>query len=169
MGRGTEQASDGEPQIRPLELTESVFCELVELARKIYFFEGMAIDELDWICKHIGFFEFPDGTPIIRQGGPGDSFFLVYKGRALVRVNRGFLRRTLEVATLVRGHVFGEMALVLDQPRSADVIAEGEVQAFVIKRKVFEQVMRDNVHFADAVRDLVRRRTGENDFVMAYT
>jgi CRP-like cAMP-binding protein len=169
MGRDTKQASEGEPQIRPLELTESVFHELVELAREIYFFEGMPIDELDWICQRIGFFEFPDGTPIIRQGGPGDSFFLVYKGRALVRVNRGFLRRNLDVATLVRGHVFGEMALVLDEPRSADVVAVGDVQAFVVKRKVFEQVMRDNAHFADAVRDLVTRRTRENDFVKAYT
>ena len=169
MGRGARQAKEDEPQIRQLELTEPIFQELLDLARKVYFFEGMAIDELDWVCKRIGFFEFPDGTPIIRQGGPGDSFFLVYKGRALVRVNRGFLRRTLDVATLVRGHVFGEMALVLEQPRSADVIAKGDVQVFVVKRKVFEHVMRDNTHFADAVREIVRRRTGENDFVMAYT
>lgn len=160
---------DEDSEIRQLDLTESIFQELLDLSRQIYFFEGIPIEELNWLCKRISLFEFPDETHIIRQGGPGDSFFLLYRGRALVRVNRGFLRRSLEVATLVRGHVFGEMALVLDQPRSADVITEGAVQAFVIPRRVFETLMKDNPHFADAVRQLVTKRTQENDFVMAYT
>ena len=161
---GAEEA----PEIRELPLTEAIFQELAELTRNIYFFEGIPVEELEGLCRGIGLFEFPDQTYILRQGSPGDSFFLIYKGRAKVRVERGFLRRNLEVATLVRGHVFGEMALVLDQPRSADVIADGPVQTFVIHRRVFEAVFRDNNLFAKQVNDLVRRRTQENDFVKAY-
>ena len=164
LGRTEEK-----PEIRELALTEAIFQELAELTRNIYFFEGIPVENLNELCREIGFFEFPDETTILRQGSPGDSFFLMYSGRAKVRVNRGFLRRTLDVATLVRGHVFGEMALVLDQPRSADVIADGPVQSFVIRRKVFEAILQDNKLFAKEVHELVRRRTQENDFVKAYT
>ncbi len=161
--------TDQEPEIRELELTEAIFQDLAELTRNIYFFEGIPVENLNDLCRGIGLFEFPDETVILRQGSPGDSFFLMYSGRAKVRVNRGFLRRTLDVATLVRGHVFGEMALVLEQPRSADVVADGPVQSFVIRRRVFEQVLRDNKLFAQQVHELVQRRTQENDFVKAYT
>jgi len=167
--RRSSRRGEDEPEIRELELTEEIFQELAELTRNIYFFEGIPVEELSELCRGIGLFEFPEGTCILRQGSPGDSFFLVYTGRAKVRVNRGFLRRTLEVATLVRGHVFGEMALVLDEPRSADVVADGPVQSFVFRRKVFETVLKDNALFAEQVRELVRKRTQENDFVKAYT
>ncbi len=167
--RRSPRRADEEPEIREIELSEEIFQELAELTRNIYFFEGIPVEDLNDLCRGIGLFEFPEGTCILRQGSPGDSFFLMYSGRAKVRVNRGFFRRTLEVATLVRGHVFGEMALVLDEPRSADVIADGPVQSFVIRRKVFEAVLKDNALFAQEVRELVRKRTQENDFVKAYT
>ena len=166
--RRTMRGAGEEPEIRELKLTESIFQELAELSRNIYFFEGIPVENLNELCQDIGLFEFPADTSIVRQGSPGDSFFLMYSGRAKVRVKRGFLRGTLEVATLVRGHVFGEMALVLDQPRSADVIADGPVQSFVIRRRVFEAILKDNKLFAKKVHELVKRRTQENDFVKAY-
>ena len=133
-----------EPEIRELKLTESIFQELAELSRNIYFFEGIPVENLNELCQDIGLFEFPADTSIVRQGSPGDSFFLMYSGRAKVRVKRGFLRGTLEVATLVRGHVFGEMALVNDDhKRRASIRAKENTFMMAFEREALEQLAAD--------------------------
>jgi len=69
---------------------------------------------------------FRAGDPIVKKGDTGIGFYLILSGQA--RVERG----GQSVATLGAGQYFGEMALLDDQPRSADVKAVGPVQCLVL-------------------------------------
>jgi hypothetical protein len=72
--------------------------------------------------------EFAPGEKIVERGQPGREMYLVLEGEAQVRAEDG--RSTL--AALRRGDVFGEMALLRSAVRSADVVADGNVEVLVI-------------------------------------
>jgi CRP-like cAMP-binding protein len=58
---------------------------------------------------------------VVREGDPGDAMFLILEGELRVRV----IRRSKEsiLATLKAGDFFGEISLLDEGPRSADVVA----------------------------------------------
>src|SRR2546430_15036923 len=78
---------------------------------------------------------FEPGTPIVRKGERGETFFVSLDGEA--RVHMGGKRR----ARLGMGDFFGEMALLDGGARSATVTAETQVHAMRISRRRFLQVV----------------------------
>lgn len=76
------------------------------------------------------------GTSIVRAGDAGTAFFVLIDGAARVVPPKGRARR------LGSGDFFGEMALFDDSPRSADVVAEGEVLVMTISRSAFGKLLR---------------------------
>lgn len=77
--------------------------------------------------------KFPAGQTVFRAGEHGDHMFAVIKGAVDITIN-GKLVETVEA-----GGVFGEMALVEDQPRiaTADVKADAELVRIDRKRFLF--------------------------------
>ncbi len=61
------------------------------------------------------------GEVIIQQGDPGDFFYMIEEGVALVTRNPDDDEDSVEMAELERGVSFGEAALLSDQPRNATV------------------------------------------------
>ena len=64
---------------------------------------------------------FTDGEDVFREGDPGDAWFILFDGKATVLKQAG--GGTREIATLERGTVFGEIAMLDGQSRSATVRA----------------------------------------------
>jgi glutaminase len=69
---------------------------------------------------------FVAGERIVRRGEPGDAVYLIAAGTAQVAIDVGGGRRH-RLASLGPGLVFGELALMSEGPRSADVYAETAV------------------------------------------
>src|SRR5690242_16307430 len=86
-------------------------------------FDGLSKRQLRRIAKLARTRRFAPGSTMVRAGDPGRSFYVVLDGKAKVNRAGGRSRR------LGAGDYFGEMALLDDAPRSADVVAEGEVLA----------------------------------------
>jgi CRP-like cAMP-binding protein len=64
-----------------------------------------------------------DGDLVVKQDEPGDCMYLLVDGEVRVVHHRG--GRDIPLATLKGGDFFGEIALVDNGPRSADVVAQG--------------------------------------------
>ena len=74
---------------------------------------------------------FEAGEVIIRQGEPGDRYFLIARGAVRVEID-GRL-----VQTQGPGDGFGEIALMRNVPRTASVIAIDAVEVFSLAREPF--------------------------------
>lgn len=95
---------------------------------------------------------FASGAPIVRKGEAGSAFFVLLDGEARVVVPAGRPRR------LRAGDFFGEMALFDESPRSADVVADGEVLAMTIGRSAFGKLLRSEPRIAqELLRTLAAR------------
>jgi CRP-like cAMP-binding protein len=91
------------------------------------------------VCMSGKVVHFHPGEVIVREGDPGDSFFLVKNGA--VRVVTARDDQDIELATLGRGAFFGEVAVLTGMLRTATVIAEGDVEAIRFDKPDIEQVL----------------------------
>jgi small-conductance mechanosensitive channel len=73
---------------------------------------------------------------IVRQGTRGDDVFVLARGEASVVLDRGDHQSLVEVARLGPGQLFGEMALLTGEDRSASVLAATECEVLVIPKRV---------------------------------
>jgi CRP-like cAMP-binding protein len=80
---------------------------------------------------------YADGRTVIRAGTPGDAFYAILDGRALVQLPDGHTQ-TLEVDAFV-----GELALLDDAPRAATVTSAGGLTAARIARPDFARLLRE--------------------------
>ncbi|XP_053381099.1 cAMP-dependent protein kinase regulatory subunit [Mercenaria mercenaria] len=85
--------------------------------------------------------QFEDGQEIVRQGEPGDDFFIILEGSAAVLQRRADNEEPVEVGRLGTSDYFGEIALLLDRPRAATVIARGPLKCVKLDRSRFERVL----------------------------
>uniref|UniRef100_A0A1B6CNM3 Cyclic nucleotide-binding domain-containing protein n=1 Tax=Clastoptera arizonana TaxID=38151 RepID=A0A1B6CNM3_9HEMI len=84
---------------------------------------------------------FEDGETIVRQGEPGDDFYIILDGTALVLQFRAEGDEPMEVGRLGQSDYFGEIALLLDRPRAATVIAKGPLKCVKLDRARFERLL----------------------------
>lgn len=78
---------------------------------------------------------FTPGQAIIRKGEIGESMYLI--GHGQVDVADG----ARHIASLSDGQCFGEMALLADEPRGADVTAVSHCDVFVLARQRFQHLL----------------------------
>ena len=76
---------------------------------------------------------FYAGTKVFKEGDLGDRAYLIQEGEVEITKN-GLL-----LATLKKGELFGEMALVDDQPRMATARALTDVSVVIIGRDSFRE------------------------------
>lgn len=85
--------------------------------------------------------QFDDGQKIVVQGEHGEDFFIIIEGNATVFQQRNDNEDPLEVGRLGPSDYFGEIALLLDRPRAATVIAKGPLKCVKLDRQRFERVL----------------------------
>jgi rhodanese-related sulfurtransferase len=91
----------------------------------------------------------PAGTMIFRQGDAGDNFYIINSGKVRVfRKDRDGVET--ELSKLGRGQTFGEMALLTDKPRSANVETMAETHLTVLTKEDFHRVMSGYPEFSVA-------------------
>lgn len=76
---------------------------------------------------------FSAGTPIFREGEPGDCAYVIERGRVEITALRS--GRPVRLAVLGERELFGEMALVDDQVRSATATALVETEVVQVSRE----------------------------------
>jgi cAMP-dependent protein kinase regulator len=100
---------------------------------------------------------YADDEAVIRQGDRGESFFIIADGDVLIK-------RDIEedggvtLAHLHRGAVFGEIALISDEPRHASVIARGDVDVLELRRSDLIVAAAQLSSVTDALKAFTRER-----------
>ncbi|XP_059155161.1 cAMP-dependent protein kinase regulatory subunit isoform X2 [Physella acuta] len=85
--------------------------------------------------------QFEDKEEIVRQGEPGEDFFIILEGSAAVLQRRSENEEPVEVGRLGPSDYFGEIALLLDRPRAATVVSRGPLKCVKLDRARFERVL----------------------------
>ena len=112
---------------------QKMFIYLV-VAEKLYDWERMTIaDALEEVT-------FEDGDVVVKQGDEGDAFFIIVEGEASVtQVDEN--GASSELSRLAKSDYFGEVSLLLDQPRLASVTAVGQLSCVKLDRARFERLL----------------------------
>ena len=114
------------------------------------FLSGLNEEDLAAIRQAAKARVYADGSPICRQGMPGDGVFLIEQGT--VRICFEPVAEDLhELYRLGPGELFGEMAVLDNLPRSATVLAEGEVRAMFIPRVELMRLFEEHPRIAVGV------------------
>jgi putative peptide zinc metalloprotease protein len=108
---------------------------VAELA-EIPCFAHLENDERAELFRYGEWITIPPGRIVMRKGRAGDSFYAIRSGR--VEVKEG----GKQIAVLGPGEYFGEVALLMDVPRTATVRSVTPVRAFRVSREGFDKVLR---------------------------
>src|SRR5438132_3119280 len=79
------------------------------------------------------------GEMIVFQGEPGDTIFIVERGRCRMVIEKP--PSIVTVALLSEGDFFGEGAVLLDRPQQASVYAQTECYLLALDRQGFQSIM----------------------------
>ena len=96
--------------------------------------------------------EVPAGTVLTRAGEPGEEFFFILDGAAMVEVTR---RKRVR---LMPGEFFGEMSLLDGEPRSATVRAETDMRLLLIQRRNFQTLLTEVPELTRSILIVLSRR-----------
>jgi CRP-like cAMP-binding protein len=108
----------------------------VEL-RRLRPFGHLGSAQLAELLQHGSWLNVAPGDTIVRQGEPGDAFYAIGSGQVEV------LEDGRALTVLGPGSYFGEVALILDVPRTATVRAKTPVRAYRLEREGFDRVVGD--------------------------
>lgn len=127
-----------------------------EFLRQCPLFSTLTARTLTEVADKVSLEKHPAGAIIIRQGDPGDKFYLIREGKAEVLVADANGER--KVAMLGVGDFFGEAALLTGEPRNATVRAIEDVELYVLGKQDFDAVIEASATFKEELRKVLFER-----------
>ncbi len=127
------------------------------LLQNIPLFAGLPEAQLDHIARMAVLRQVPGHKTIVFVGAKTDSLFVIVSGSAKV-LNRDAEGREVILSMLEAGECFGEMGLIDDSPRSADVVANEACDLLVISKADFTRALSENTELClNIMKSLVLR------------
>ena len=126
-----------------------------DVLRGVPLFSGMTDRAIEAIAALTSETAFADGDAIVREGDAGETFIILLDGAASIE------RGGHAIGELGRGDFLGEISLVDGGPRTATVIARGDVSALVVQhadfRRLFEEFGAIRYDIVTALTRRIRR------------
>jgi MFS family permease len=124
----------------------------LSLLSAVPLFEPLSVAAKERLASRLGARSVPAGSTIVSEGEPGDYFYVVVEGRADVTIRGAYVR------SQGPGDSFGEIALLLDVPRTATVTARQPMELCTIRREDFLAVVTGHPAVRRAVEAVARER-----------
>ncbi len=136
------------------EMTETVqtlsTIDCMLFLRRVQLFASLQPQDLQKIAELATEEVFDVGETILRQGEPGDEIIVVVRGR--VRLTKGSSGVRRVVGEYGEGEHVGELAVLRDAPRSADVeAATDDVRCLVIRGDQLRHLLVDRPRVSEAM------------------
>jgi cAMP-dependent protein kinase regulator len=120
--------------------------KLRDCLQKVDFLYQLKLEELDKLMAALKKRRYPAGFTVIKQGDPGDAFFMISSGRVAI------LEDGKKVTSRRPGEYFGDSALVTDSPRSATVVTEEETELYILYKTDFTKILMANPGIGAAIK-----------------
>jgi MFS family permease len=145
-----------------LALDRAATVPVVELSllRSLPLFRPLGVPELETLARTLEPVEVEAGTAVIRTGERGDRFYAIADGTVEVS------RDGRPVGTLTRGDGFGEIALLRDVPRTADIVALTPTRLYALAKHDFVAAVTGHPVAAAESDRLVRERLEANTAIV---
>lgn len=132
--------------------------ELLKALRGVEIFKALTGGELQRLVDAMSETSFKSGTAIIRQGEPGEAFYIIKEGSVSCTIREDpdnsaeQPREVLRLSAKDGNPYFGERALLNAAPRAANVVALTPLRLLQISRSAFEDVLGPLQHIIDSDR-----------------
>jgi len=123
--------------------------------KAVPFFSGLDNKQLKTVAESGKELTYNSGDTIVEEGTMGVGFYMVIEGKVEVR------KGTKTLAKLSKGQFFGEMSLIDEEPRSADVVAIAPTTCFTLSTWVFSALIKQHPELAlSMLKELAKRLRG---------
>ena len=130
--------------------------EEVDLLRQIPLFSKIDPSKLKLLAFTSERLTFGSGQDLFQQGDIGDTAYIIIEGDAEVLVNSP--SGPLAVAKLGKNDLVGEIAILIDVPRTATVRAASELTTLAISKDQFFRMITEYPQMAiEIMRELAER------------
>lgn len=143
MHLGEEQSRKGSPFVTALSVNP--------------FFSALGPGEITQIAALCKPRSLSDGETLFAKGDPGDALYGLRRGQIVISTMTSTGRR-LTLNILGAGDIFGEIALLDGQPRSANAVASGPVELFMIRRSDFHALLKRQPEITIKIMELLCER-----------
>lgn len=116
----------------------------LEDLREVSIFANLSDDDLVKIAQLLKEQKLSKGEVIFRMGDAGDALFIVESGRVKAFIPDAEGKEKV-VALYGQGDIFGEMALLSGQPRSASCAAVTDARVLMLRKDAFEGFLASNL------------------------
>jgi small-conductance mechanosensitive channel/CRP-like cAMP-binding protein len=142
---------------------------IVGTLRQVELFEMLSSAELHALAEHVQVQLYGRGEQLARQGEPGETFFIIRRGRVRIDVD-DLLGDDIAAVTVNRlgpGDFFGEMSLLTGAPRGASVIAEEDTEVLVVTQADIAPLLKHNPALPERLGAVLARRLEMNQVALA--
>jgi putative peptide zinc metalloprotease protein len=127
-----------------------------DLLRHMPLFAELDADQIQRIAAELQEEDYGPGAALMRQGEIGESFYVIESGRVRVSVEEA--GKETVVTERGPGEYVGEIALLLDVPRTATVTALTPVQALTLHKDDFDQLVTERLYVGRGLERETSRR-----------
>lgn len=122
------------------------YSDLVALLRAVPLFAKLDPGKLKLLAFSSASLALGDGEVLICAGEPADAVYIVASGDAEVIVGSG--HEEVRIGVFGKNWLVGELAVFLNEPRTATVRAVGELRVLRIGAEVFLRIVSENPEVA---------------------
>lgn len=130
---------------KTIRLDSELGLKLMEMLGGTTWAKGLSHEDVKKFIAYLSLYEFKDGAPIFVEGDSECYMGLIMAGHIEIRKRNDSSHPTpIQLAVVEPGQVFGEMAMLDGQPRSASAIAKGDVLMAVLLEEQYRNLCANN-------------------------
>lgn len=131
---------------------------VLKLVSGIPLFEGLRLRELKHVCRCLDQEFYSPGETIIHKGDKGDKMYIISNGSVSIQNQNDEVINTLQ-----SGQFFGEIALMMDVERGANVEAKSYCDVYTLNKTNFESLVSKYDSLNKNISKVMVKRKSDNE------
>ncbi|MFP4329356.1 MAG: cAMP/cGMP-dependent 3',5'-cyclic-AMP/GMP phosphodiesterase [Spirochaetaceae bacterium] len=136
---------------------------ILDVLKRIPFLRNLPVGKVQEFLNIAEWHSFKAGDYIIQEGTRGDTFFIIVSGSA--SITTAALDRSKRIGAF---EYFGEVAILTNSLRTADIVAETDVETLLIRKNKFLAFI-SGTEFENVLMRLIKNRSEEYWNLMVHS